>query len=162
MKSLLSLAPLSGNKILLIIRKQDPFIGTRDLIVCPKKFLSGLKLAFQRIFNHASKSQLKQLFNHYFHAVGSSRCIYGIVDDCSLCNSFKEVPKELFTKRTSVTTAPGKPLSADVMFNSGQKGFVVKDVLTSFTSATFTKMKLLRSYIKLCLLCVFRCSFILQ
>ena len=99
-KALLRVASLNRNKTLLIVRKQDPFIGNRDLVVCPKEILPGLVLALHLTFNHASRNQLKKLFDRFFHAIGSSRCIDSVVDDCTLCNSLKKVPKELFTQTT--------------------------------------------------------------
>ena len=138
-KTILRLASINRNKTLLIVRKQDPFVGSRDLIYCPKDIASGLILALHLIFNHASKTQLKKLFDRYFYSTGSSKCIDKIVNDCILCNSLKKVPRELFVQSTSVSTIPGKRLSADVMRRSGQKVLVVRDTLTSFTSATFAK-----------------------
>ena len=91
------------------------------------------------MFNHASKSQLKKLFDRHFYATGSSKSIETVVNDCNLCNSLKKVPKELFCQTSSVTNLPGKRLSADIMCRSGQKVMVVRDMLTSFTSATFAK-----------------------
>ena len=109
------------------------------MIFCPKEICSGLVLALHLNFNHASKSQLKKLFDRYFYATGSSNHIEQVVDNCSLCNSIKKVPRELFSQSTSVTTTPGKKLCADVMRRFGQKGLVVRDALTSFTSASFAK-----------------------
>ena len=139
MKTILRLATVNSNKTLLIVRRQDPFIGSRDLIFCPKDISRGLILALHLNFNHASKNQLKKIFDRYFFATASSKCIESVVDDCSLCNSLKKLPRELLTQSTSVANAPGKTLSADVMRRFGQKILVVRDTLTSFTAAKFIK-----------------------
>ena len=123
----------------MIVRRQDPFVGSRDLIFCPKEICSGLILALHLNFNHASRTQLKKLFDRYFYATGSSNSIDQVVNNCSLCNSIKKVPRELFLQSTSVTATPGKKLCADVMRRFGQKILVVRDALTSFTSASFAK-----------------------
>ena len=136
-KTILRVASVNKNKTLLVVRKQDPYVGCRELIYCPKSISSGLILALHLLFNHASKSQLKKLFGRYFYAPGSSTSVDAIVGNCALCNSLKKVPKELFSQSTSITTNPGKRFSADVMRRAGQKVLVVRDMLTSFTSATF-------------------------
>ena len=137
-KAILRSASVNRNKTLLIVRKQDPYVGSRELIYCPKEISSGLILAIHLMFNHASKSQLKKLYDRYFFSTGSSKAIDDVVNDCITCNSLKKVPRELFTQSTSITSTPGKRLSADVMRRAGQKILVVRDMLTSFTSATFT------------------------
>ena len=91
------------------------------------------------MFHHASKTQLKKLFDRYFYSIGSSSTINEVVDDCNTCNSLKKLPKELLLQSTSVTNSVGKRFSADVMRRNGQKILVARDMLTSFTSATFTK-----------------------
>ena len=138
-KDIIRTAAINRSKTLLVVRKQDPFVGSRELIYVPKEISSGLILALHLTFNHASKSQLKKLFDRHFYSTGSSIRIDEIVNDCNLCNSLKKVPRELFSQSTSVSTVPGKQLSADVMCRFGQKVLVVRDMLTSFTSATFTK-----------------------
>ena len=138
-KSILNTASINRNKTLLIVRKQDPYVGLRELVYCPKEISSGLIVALHLMFNHASKSQLKKLYDRYFFSTGSSKIIDAVVDDCRTCNSLKKVPRELFPQTTSATATPGKSISADVMRRAGQKVLVVRDMLTSFTSATFTK-----------------------
>ena len=138
-KSILRTASINRNKTLLVVRKQDPYVGSRELIYCPKDISPGLILAIHLMFNHASKSQLKKLYDRYFFSTGSSKSIDDVVNNCITCNSLKKVPRELFDQSTSVTSSPGKRLSADVMCRAGQKILVVRDMLTSFTSATFTK-----------------------
>ena len=135
-KSILRIASVNKNKTLLVVRRQDPYVGCRELIYCPKSISPGLILALHLQFNHASKNQLKKLFDRYFYAMGVSKTIDSVVNNCSTCNSLKKVPKELFAQSTSGSTTPGKQLSADVMRRAGQKVLVVRDVLTSFTSAT--------------------------
>ena len=82
---------------------------------------------------------MKKLFDRFFYATGSSNSIDQVVNNCSLCNYIKKVPRELFLQSTSVTATPGKKLCADVMRRFGQKILVVRDALTSFTSASFAK-----------------------
>ena len=138
-KTALRIASINRNKTLLVVRRQDPFVGSRELIFCPKDISCGLISALHLLFNHASKTQLKKIFDRYYYATGSLKCIDKVIDDCNLCNALKKVPRELFAQSTSVSDFPGKTLSADVMRRFGQKILVVRDTLTSFTSATFTK-----------------------
>ena len=81
---------------------------------------------------------------------------------CNVCNSLKKLPKELFIQSTSVSSVPGKKLSADVMRRAGQKILVVRDTLTSFTAASFAKdetaSELRDALIVTCLPMQFQCS----
>ncbi len=138
-KTILNIASINRSKTLLVVRKQDPYVGTRELIYCPKEISSGLIVALHLMFHHASKSQLRKLFDRHFYSVGSSSTISDVVNDCSTCNSLKKLPKEMFEQSSTITLSPGKCFSADVMRRAGQKVLVVRDMLTSFTSAAFTK-----------------------
>lgn len=138
-KTILRVASINRNKTLLVVRKQDAYVGCRELIFCPREISSGLILALHLMFSHASKSQLKKLFDRHFYAVGSSDTVDEVVNSCNVCNSLKKIPRELFSQSTSATTVPGKKLSADVMRRAGQKILVVRDMLTSFTAAALIK-----------------------
>ena len=122
---------------LLIHRKNDPYVLQRDLIIISKDILSVLLTALHLHFDHLTRNQLSQLFNRYFYGICSDAAIKSIVDNCAQCNSLKHFPKEIFQQSSSPTpTGPGQQFACDVICRSLQKICVVRDVHSSFTSAT--------------------------
>ena len=120
------------------MKKEDPYVGVRKLIVCPTELSSGLVTALHLHFNHPSKYQLQRIFSRYFYAVNSTQCISDVTDGCSMCSSVKKIPPELFEQSsTPPANAPGEKLAADVICRDKQKILVVRDTLSSYTAATF-------------------------
>ena len=129
---------IDETKGILIIRKDDPYVGSRSLIVCPTALASGLLTALHLHFNHPSKYQLQKIFSRYFYTCNATQYISDITDGCSLCVSVKKMPPELFEQSSSLPPEfPGESLAADVISRNRQKILVVRDTLSSFTSATF-------------------------
>ena len=138
LKDILRLASVDESKGILIVRKQDPYIGNRDLIFCPSDMAHGLILAIHIHFKHPSKSQTEKLFSRNFYALRSSSIIDSVCDNCEACNALKKIPTELFNQTSSPSPKrPGMKLAADVICRKRQKILVVRDCLTSFTTATF-------------------------
>ena len=138
LKNILRVASIDESKGILIVRKQDPFTGSRDLIFCPSELVHGLILAIHNYFKHPSRSQTEKLFSRQFFALSLSPAIDSICNNCEVCNSLKKIPRELFEQSSSAPpTRPGEKLAADIICRKKQKILVVRDYLTSFTSATF-------------------------
>ena len=138
LKTLIRLGSIDESKGILIVKKEDPYVGTRDLIVCPSELTSGLVTALHLHLDHPSKYQLQRVFSRYFYAVNASESIANVTDSCNMCSSVKKIPPELFEQSTSLpATVPGEKLAADVICRNKQKILVVRDSLSSFTSATF-------------------------
>ena len=117
--------------------KSDPFVGIRNLIVVPSEILPGLLTALHLRFQHATKSQLTQLFNRHFFAIKSDPAIKLVVDSCTHCTSVKKIPRELFEQTlTPSATRPGELFYADVMKRSKQAILVARDVHSAFTTAS--------------------------
>lgn len=122
---------------LIIVYKQDPGFPRRSLIVVPVDLLPGIITALHLHFQHASKHQLKLLFNRYFFAIKSEDVIHRIVDQCVLCNSVKAVPSEIFKQSLTISKPrPGQVFFADILRRSRQKICVLRDVFSSFTAAS--------------------------
>lgn len=140
LREVMRVSSIDGQKGILIVKKQDPFVGTRDLIFCPSSIAPGLITALHLSLSHPAKSQLVKIFNRYFFALGSVKLINDITDNCDVCLSLKKAPREIFEQSSSPPAAhPGQSLAADVICRAGQKILVVRDSLTSFTTATFVE-----------------------
>ena len=122
---------------LIVVHKQDPGHPRRSLIVVPADILPGIVTAMHLSLKHATKHQLKLVFSRHFFAIKSADVIASVVDRCELCNSLKSVPAEVFEQSLSTArSAPGCVFFADVLRRCRQKICVVRDVHSSFTTAS--------------------------
>ena len=125
------------NQGLIVVRRPDPYLHQRELIVVPDDILPGLLTALHIQFNHPTKYQLGKLFDRHFYAISSMRSIEEVVTSCSQCNALKVMKKELFSQSSSESpTAPGQHFACDVIERNLQKIFATRDVLTSYTTAS--------------------------
>lgn len=106
-------------------------------ISVPHNFFPGLVQSLHIKLNHPSKAQLHRLISRYFYCTGYTRIINDIVDNCQLCRSLQELPKELFTESTEATPLFGGHFSADVIKKDGQLIFICREKLSQFTSSQF-------------------------
>ena len=122
---------------LLVVRKSDPFMLRRELIVVPSNVLHGLLTALHLYFNHATVLQLTKIFSRYFFALNLQQAMKSVVDSCHQCTALKSVPKEVFVQAASPSPeAPGKLFASDVIRRNQQKIFCIRDVHSSFTVAS--------------------------
>jgi hypothetical protein len=134
-KRYLSLCSMD-NQGLIIVRRSDPFVHHRELIVVPDELLQGLLTAIHLQFNHATKHQMTKLFDRHFYAISSTRNIDDVVGACNQCTSLKQLRKELFEQSSSPSpTKPGEQFASDVIQRARQQILVTRDVHTSFTTA---------------------------
>ena len=154
LKSILRLASIDESKGILIVKRQDPYVGNRDLIFCPSALVHGLVLALHIFFTHPSKGQMEKLFARHFYALNSSKVIESVTNSCEVCNSLKMIPREMFDETSSPSPhAPGEQLAADAICHKKQKILVVRDCLTSFTCATFISDESALEYRNALILC---------
>ena len=154
MKSLIRLGLINETKGVLIVRKQDPYVGSRDLIFCPSGLAHGLVLALHIYFTHPPKSQMEKLFSRHFYALNSSKVIASVTDNCEVCNSLMTLPREMFEETSSAPPmVPGERLGADIICRKSQKILVVRDYLTSFTNASLVNDETASEYRNALILC---------
>ena len=121
----------------IVVNRSDPFIGTRSLIVVPAALLPGLITSIHLRFQHATKSQLSQLFSRHFFAIKSAPMIKHVVDSCEHCTAVKKMPRELFEQSCSPSAVrPGEMFYADVLRRSRQHILVTRDTHSSYTVAS--------------------------
>ena len=78
---------------LIVVRKPDPYLHERELIVVPEEILSGLLTALHLQFHHPTKFQLGKLFDRHFYGISTTRVIESVVDSCNQCNALKPLNK---------------------------------------------------------------------
>ena len=154
LKTYLRLGSIDESKGVLVVKKEDPYVGSRNLIICPSELASGLITALHLQCDHPSKYQLQRVFSRYFYAINSTQCISNITDNCNMCSSVKKIPPELFEQSSSRSAkAPGEKLAADVICRNKQKILVVRDTLSSYTSATFIASETANEYKDALIIC---------
>ncbi len=135
LRKYLNVATVDANG-LIIVRKSTPLFHQQALIVVPYDILPGIITAMHQYLKHPTAHQLTQVFNRYFYGISSRSFIDDVVSNCSHCNSMKDIPKEIFTQRTSGTPSkPGEDFFADVLVRNKQHILVTRDVLSSYTTA---------------------------
>ena len=138
LRHILRLASVDEKKGILIVQKQDPFVGHRNLIFCPSGIAHGLVTALHLGLSHSSRSQMFKVFNRHFYAISVAKIIDEVTNSCNACLALKKSPKELFEQTSSLPPDhPGRCLAADVICRAKQKILVLRDTLTSYTAATF-------------------------
>ena len=132
----LEVCSVDNTNDLLVVRKSDPYMHQRDMIVVPADILRGFLTALHLYFNHATVHQLKKVFHRYFFALNLDASALEVVDTCSQCTALKSLPKETFSQASSPSPeAPGQLFAADVIRRSKQAIFAIRDVHSSFTVA---------------------------
>jgi hypothetical protein len=135
-KRYLNVATLSRDG-LLVVKKSQPFMRTRDLIVIPRSVLPGLLTALHLRLQHPSKSQLHRIFHRSFYALDADHMINMITSSCAQCAALAKLPKEVvdYTTSPDPPDVPGVMLACDVMCRAKQKILVIRDYFSSFTKA---------------------------
>ena len=132
----LEVCSLDSTNGLLVVRKSDPYMAQRDLIVVPADILCGFLTALHLYFNHATGHQLKKIFQRYFFALNLDASVKEVVDNCSQCTALKSLPRETFEQSSSPSPkAPGQLFAADVIKRCKQSIFAIRDIHSSFSVA---------------------------
>ena len=104
-------------------------------IVVPSNLYPGLANAMHLKTMHSSKTQLQKLMSRYFYSVGHHRMVSDVVDNCHVCLSVKQLPKELFPETTGIIEGFGSHFACDVMVRNQQHILLIREKLTQFTQA---------------------------
>ena len=130
----LSSTPADG---LIIVTQEEALRPTRQRIVIPQGVLDGLLVALHLQLHHASKHQLKQIFNMGFYALDTDKAISRTIDSCHTCMSLKQIPSQF--KKQSSTKPPdkiGSWYASDVVKREGQLVLLVRENVSALTHAT--------------------------
>ena len=122
--------------------KEEPFLERKlERIVIPKEFAYSYTTILHRQFNHPLPAQMLKQFNRNYFMLNAMEVIKEVTERCEYpCKAMKKLPKETFEYQTE--TKPDEAatyFNADVLKESGQKIFVLRENLTSFTETRFVK-----------------------
>ena len=121
---------------LVIVEKHTPRFGRTERIVVPRCYLNGLLQCLHLKLDHPSKSQLRQVFERVFYALDLEVALTTIMKTCHTCLSLSDMPNK-FVQQTTTTNpkAIGSNYSADVVKRSGQSILLLREYISSYTTA---------------------------
>ena len=96
-----------------------------NAIVVPSNLYPGLAQSIHLKTMHCSRMQLQRLMSRYFYAVGHAILISDVIDNCHVCLSLKQLPRELFPETTGDITGFGSHFACDVMVRNKQNKYIV-------------------------------------
>ena len=121
---------------LLIVLSHSPMIGKVEKIVVPRDYLHGLLECLHLKLQHPSKSQLRQVFNRAYYALGLDDALDAVMKNCHACLALSDMPNKFM--KQSMTTQPesvGSNFSADVVRRSGQPILFLREYVSSYSQA---------------------------
>ena len=153
---------------LLVVKRIEPLMPTRECIVVPREVIDGLITALHIQLDNPSCHQLKLVTFRHFYALDMDKCIEQATNSCHQCSSLSKVPHTLAKQSTSdPPDAVGVSFAADVMKRERQLIFVIRECVTSYTTGCIIedeRSETLRSaLIRMCLsvcLCLFVCLYV--
>lgn len=121
---------------LLVVRKQDPLSAPTEMIIVPRMALDGLLTALHIKLDHPSRHQLELVFRRNFYALDMTKAMDRISESCHVCASLKKVPNSLIEHSSEdPPETVGSTFAADVLKSNRQLILVVRESVTSFTTA---------------------------
>ena len=121
---------------LLVVKRNEPFVSSRELIVVPRQVLHGILTSIHIKLSHPSAHQLKSVVKRYFFALDMDRAIDSITSGCTQCSSLRKTQHFVIEQTTSEPPdAVGITFAADVMRREKQLILVVRECVTSYTAA---------------------------
>ena len=121
---------------LLVVKRNEPFVSSRELIVVPRQVLHGILTSIHIKLSHPSAHQLKTVVKRYFFALDMDRAIDSITSGCTQCSSLRKTQHFVIEQTTSEPPdAVGITFAADVMKREKQLILVVRECVTSYTAA---------------------------
>ena len=100
----------------------------------------GLITSLHLQLGHPTATQLTNVFNHNYFSLNVNDCINHVLQACSQCQALKTIPRELCEQTSTLqTTTMSTNFAADVLRRYGQKIFVMRDTLSSFTITSLVK-----------------------
>ena len=123
-----------GRDGLLVVKQARPFLPETELIIVPLSILHGLLTSLHLQLGHPTATQLINVFNRSYFSLNVNDCVNHVLQACSQCQALKTIPRELCDQTSTVqTTTLANNFAADVLRRYGQKIFVMRETLSSFT-----------------------------
>ena len=83
------------NDGVLVSRKRDKRLASRELVVVPDSVSMGLLYGLHLNLNHPTAFQLTKVVDTKFFILDRETKIKKVVEDCTLCQSVAKIPEEI-------------------------------------------------------------------
>ena len=127
---------------IIVSLKQVPFQPKpNELIVIPRSYAFTFSKVLHGEWNHPLPNQMKQKFSRQYFMLEESQTLQKVFDTCEVpCQASRILPKEVLNFKTETKADRlSQYFNADVMEESGQKIFVIRENLTSYTDSMIIK-----------------------
>lgn len=114
-KRYLNVATIASDE-LLVVRRNEPFVSAKELIIIPRSVLHGLLTSIHLQLSHSSANQKKIVMKRFFFALDMDKAIASITAACSQSSTLKNVPH--FATEQTTSDPPetiGSTFAAEVM-----------------------------------------------
>ena len=134
-KRYLNIATIASDG-LLVVKSNQPFITGSEQIIVPRNVADGLLTALHLKYDHPSRHQLKLIVGRRFYILDLPSLIERTSSSCHTCTSLSTLP--VVNQQQSTSDPPyvvGQTFAADILKRSRQLILVIRECVTSFTSA---------------------------
>ena len=120
----------------LIRPKSMPLGPVVEQIIIPEQILEGFLMILHHKLKHPTANQLSKAMERYFYSLHLDETISKLTKSCHICQSIKEIPQAMIEESTEDPPATvGGRFAADVIQRFSQKILIIRESVTSYTSA---------------------------
>ena len=132
----LSAGVLLAHDDVLIQPHSAPLRPSTERIVVPQQVLHGILTALHLKFKHPSILNLTKVFSTSFFALNLDKTAAEVFNSCYHCAALRDVPRAMIKQTTDdPPSTVGEKYAADVIKRCGQKILVLRESVSSYTSA---------------------------
>lgn len=136
----LSAKVMINSKGLLVRKEAQPLKAVHDRIVVPRSVVVGLLTSLHIQLGHPSAFQMKRVVGRYFFALDLDRYVHETTASCQICAAVRDIPHALIKQSTGPPPDTiGQTFAADIVKRHRQKIFIMRETVTSYTTASIIK-----------------------
>ncbi|CAB4040431.1 Hypothetical predicted protein, partial [Paramuricea clavata] len=122
---------------LLVVKRNEPLVPSRECIIIPRQVLEGLLTAPHIRLSHPSSHQLKVVVKRYLFALDMDKVVNRVSESCHHCAALRKTPTARIEQSScSPPSTVGVAFAADIAKRSKQLIFVLRECVTSLTATT--------------------------
>ena len=128
---------VSAKDGVLVSKKRDKFLHSKELVVVPEDVSMGLLYAMHLNLSHPTVFQLLKVVDTGFFILDREKKIKKIAEDCTLCLSISKLPEDIHTfKANKIPEHPGQAFTVDILRTAKKIIVVSVENFSGFVSTT--------------------------
>ena len=128
---------ISAKDGVLVSKKRDKFLHSKELVVVPEDVSMGLLYAMHLNLSHPTVFQLLKVVDTGFFILDREKKIKKIAEDCTLCLSISKLPEDIHTfKANKMPEHPGQAFTVDILRTAKKIIVVSVENFSGFVSTT--------------------------